>query len=112
MKWILKLVLSALVVLAIAHFIPAVSVDGFGTAILVALVLAILNVLVKPILVFLTIPITIITLGLFLLVINAVIILLADALIGGFHVDGFLWAIIFSLILSFANSLIENLLND
>ncbi|HEY8400557.1 MAG TPA: phage holin family protein, partial [Cytophagaceae bacterium] len=100
------------VVLACAHFLPAISVANFWTAVVVALVLTFLNMLVKPILVVLTIPITIFTLGLFLLVINAIIILMADGLVGGFEVDGFFWALIFSLILSFANSLIENLLDE
>src|SRR5690606_8357985 len=92
-----------------AYLLSGVSVTDYGTAILVALVLAIVNVVVKPILVILTIPITILTLGLFLLVINAVIILLVDNVIGGFEVDGFWWALLFSLVLSIFNSIFNDL---
>jgi putative membrane protein len=71
-----------------------------------AIVLAILNAIVKPILVFITFPITVVTLGLFLFVINALIILLADKFIRGFNVDGFWWALLFSLLLSIVTSVL------
>lgn len=83
-----------------AYILPGVTIDGFLTAIILALVLAVLNAVVRPILIFLTIPVTILTLGLFLLVINALIILLADALVAGFDVTGFFAALLFSLVLS------------
>ena len=100
MSWIIKIVLSALAVLISAYVIPGVSVKSFWTAILVAVVLALLNAFVKPILTILTIPITIVTLGLFLLVINVIIIYIADYLIAGFTVEGFIPALLFSLVLS------------
>lgn len=74
-----------------------------------ALVLAFLNTVVKPILTLLTIPITLLTLGFFLLIINAVIIILAGKLVPGFHVDGFLWALVFSLVLSLCTSILNML---
>jgi putative membrane protein len=109
MNWIIRLLLNGLAVVLTAYLLGGVTVDDYGTALIVALILAIVNVLVKPILVILTIPITIITLGLFLLVINAAIILFIDNLVGGFHVEGFWWALLFSLILSIFNSLFNDL---
>ncbi len=105
--------MTAIVVFLLANFLPGVTVAGYGTAIIVALVLGLLNLIVKPILVLLTLPVTVITFGLFLLVINAVIILLVDAFISGFNVDGFLVALIFSLLLSIVQSILFSLLpND
>ena len=112
MKLILRVLLSALAVVILAKILPHVSVDSYMTAIIVAIVLSLLNFIVKPILVILTLPVTILTLGLFLLVINAIIILLADNLIDGFTVDGVLWAILFSLLLSFLQSILFSLLKD
>ena len=107
MGFIIKLLLTGLAVVLASYFLPGVHVDGFGTALIVAVVLAILNAIVRPILVILSFPITIMTLGLFLLVINALIILGADYLIEGFKVDGFLWALIFSLVLSVITYIID-----
>ncbi|MDO6517536.1 phage holin family protein [Zobellia uliginosa] len=112
MKLILRILLSALAVVILSKVLPHVFVDSYTTAIIVAIVLSLLNFIVKPILVLLTLPVTILTLGLFLLVINAVIILLADNLIDGFTVDGILWAILFSLLLSFLQSILFSLLKE
>jgi putative membrane protein len=112
MNLIVRFLLNGLAVFLTAYLLPNVDVDGYGTALIVALVLSIANVIVKPILILFTIPITILTLGLFLLVINAMIILLADYLVDGFSVDGFWWALLFSLILSIFNSLFEDLTKD
>lgn len=109
MNWLIRLLLNGLAVVLTAYILPGVSVEDYGTALIVALILAIVNVLVKPILVILTIPITIVTLGLFLLVINAAIILFVDNLVTGFTVKGFWWALLFSLILSIFNSLFNDL---
>jgi len=106
---LVKLIVNTLSVFITAWILgDAVRLDGFGTAILVAIVLALLNITVKPLLIFFTIPATIFTLGLFLFVINAVVILLADNLISGFAVRGFWWALLFSLVLSFVNSLLNS----
>ena len=105
--------MTAIVVFLLASFLPGVNVASYGTAIIVAIVLALLNLIVKPVLVLLTLPVTVITFGLFLLVINAVIILLVDAFISGFNVDGFWVALIFSLLLSIVQSILFSLLpND
>ena len=109
MNFIVKLLLGAVSVLIGAYILPGVHVENFWVALVVAGVLALLNAVLKPILVFLTIPLTILTLGLFLLVINAIIILLADGLIGDFSVDGFWWAMGFSLLLSVLTSLFNDL---
>ncbi len=110
MKFLLKLVLSALAVLLLAKILPGAQVDNYVSALIVAVVLAVLNTIVKPILVFLTLPATIVTLGLFLLVINAAIILLADYFIDGFSVNGWLWALIFSVLLSVFQSILHSIL--
>ena len=111
MNFILKIVLTAVAVLVIAHFLPGVSVVNFTNAVIVAVVLALLRVTIKPLLIILTLPVTIVTLGLFLLVINALIILLADNLIDGFHVTGFWVALLFSLILSVFESILYSILD-
>ncbi|GAA4937879.1 phage holin family protein [Algibacter agarivorans] len=110
MNLILRLLLNALAVFALANILTGVSVDGYMSAIIVALVLSILNLLVKPLLVILTLPVTIITLGLFLLVINGLIILLADEFINGFSVDSIWWAILFSILLSILQSFLQSFL--
>lgn len=108
-NFLIRLILSAVAVLICSYILPGANVDGFVTAVVVAGVLAILNVLLKPILVILTIPITFLTLGLFLLVINTILILLVDGLVPGFEVDGFWWAFLFSIILSIVNSVFGGL---
>jgi putative membrane protein len=114
MKTIIKLLLSAVAVIATAYLLdPHVHVDSFfPTAILVAAVLSIFQIFLKPILVVLTIPVTVITLGLFLWVINAALTLLTDWFIDGFQVDGFLWAVIFSLILAVLVSILHAFVPD
>lgn len=109
MKWIAKLFANAIAVLVTAYILPGVELKDFLTAIVVAVVLALLNNFLKPLLIILTIPVTVLTLGLFLLVINAVIILLADDLISGFEVGSFWWALLFSIILSLINSFFNKL---
>ncbi|MBI9035399.1 MAG: phage holin family protein [Bacteroidales bacterium] len=106
-----RLLISALAVIVTSYILPGVYLSGFFSAIIVALVLSFLNTIVKPILVVLTIPVTILTLGLFLLVINAILIMLAGSIVPGFEVSGFGTALLFSLILSFINYLLgsENL---
>ena len=112
MKTFLKLILTALAVIVLANLLPGVTVDGYGTALTVAVVIAILNMFVRPLLIFFTLPATIVTLGLFLFVINAAIILLADNLVSGFAVSGFLVALIFSILLSVFRSALFSLLKE
>ena len=111
MNWFLKVLLTAVAVLILAYVLPGVEVASYFSAIIVAIVLAILRLLVKPILVVLTFPITLITLGLFLLIINAIIILLADFLIDGFAVRNIWWALLFSVLLSFLQSILHSMLS-
>jgi putative membrane protein len=112
MNLILKLLLNALAVFILAHVLSGVHVDGYVTAIIVAVILSLLNLFVKPILVIFTLPITVLTLGLFLLVINALIILLASNLIDGFSVSSIWTAILFSILLSFLESILHSLLKE
>ncbi len=106
---ILKLLISGLAVFFTDWLLSGIDVTDFTNALLIAIVLAFLNTFLKPVLVLLTIPFTIFTLGLFLLAINAGIILLASKLIDGFFVDGFWWALLFSVILSITTSILEGL---
>lgn len=94
---------SALVIIIAAYLLPGVHIANFWTALLLALVLGILNVFVKPLLVLLTLPITILTMGLFLVVINALLILLASTIVPGFTIDGFWWALVYGLLISLIN---------
>ena len=112
MKLILRLLLTALAVVILSYVLPGVNVDSMWTAIVLAVVLALLNFLVKPILILFTLPVTILTLGLFLLVINALIILFAENLVPGFQVAGFWWALIFSLLLSFLQAVLHSILKQ
>lgn len=112
MKLILKVLLSALSVVILAKILPGVDVDSYMTAIIVAIVLSLLNLIVKPLLVILTLPVTLITLGLFLLIINALIILMADGLIDGFSVGNIWWALLFSLLLTFLQSIFYSFLKE
>jgi putative membrane protein len=112
MNYILRLLLSALAVVLLANILPGVEVSSYWVALLVALVLSVLNLLVKPLLILLTLPVTILTLGLFLLIVNAIIILLADALVDGFDVQGIWWALLFSLLLSVLQSIFFSLIKD
>jgi len=120
MNFIVKLLISAIAVLITAYFLDGVTIgdnqfyggsspelNKFVTALLVAIVLAFLNTFVKPILTILSLPITFFTLGLFLLVINALIILFADKLVVGFKVDGFWTALWFSIVLWIVNGILE-----
>lgn len=112
MKLILKILLTAIAVVVIANFLPGVEIANFTNAIIVAVVLGVLRVTVKPLLIFFTLPATIVTLGLFLLVINAIIILLADYFVSGFAVSGFWVALVFSLLLSLFQSFLYSFLKD
>ncbi|GAB3933410.1 phage holin family protein [Larkinella terrae] len=109
MGLIIRILISAVAVIVASYLIPGVSVDGFGTALIVAIVLGLLNAFLKPILVFLTIPITIITLGLFYLVINVLMVYLTDYLIAGFHVSGFITALLFSILVSIVTWVIDSI---
>ena len=109
MNILVKIIISSLAVFLTAWLLPGAEVTDYVAALWVAIVLALLNGFLKPLLVLLTIPITIFTLGLFLLVINAGIILMGSHLVDGFYVDGWFSALLFSLVLSILTSVMESL---
>lgn len=107
MRILIKIVLNTLAVVVAAYVLPGVMVDSALTALVVAVVLGVINAVLRPVLVVLTFPITVVTLGLFLFVINACMILLVDRLVPGFAVDGFWWALLFSLVVSLVGSFLN-----
>lgn len=109
MKLIVKILINALAVLVAAYLLPGVKVDSYLAALTVAIVLGALNIFLKPIMIILTIPITIFTFGIFLLVINAIMILITESLVSGFHIKSFGSALLFSLLLSLINSIFEQI---
>ena len=111
-QFLLKTMVTAVAVLIASYVLSGVSVDSTKTAIFVAVILGLLNTFIKPILIILTIPITIVTLGLFLLVINILIVKWASDLVTGFTVDGWFSALLFSLIVSFVTSIIDGLIKS
>lgn len=107
MKLIVRWLLLAAALLLVAHLYPGVVVKSFGSAMIAAFVLGLLNTLLRPILVLLTLPVTLITLGLFLFVINALMFYFAASILEGFHVNGFAAALIGSLIYSLCGMVID-----
>ncbi len=103
-NFITRILISGLITFILSKILSGIKIENIGTAIIFALVLAFLNAIVKPILILLTLPITVVTLGFFLLVINAGMIMLAAKLIDGINVNGFWWALLFSIVLSIFNS--------
>ncbi|QTD38725.1 phage holin family protein [Polaribacter batillariae] len=112
MKTFLKILLTAVAVIVLANILQGVAVTGYLSAIIVAAVIALLNMFVRPLLIFFTLPATLVTFGLFIFVINAIIIMLADKLVDGFAVDNFWWALLFSILLSIFRSALFSLLKD
>lgn len=106
---IVNLIVSGLAVLISAYILPGVKVDGYVTALIVAIVLGVVNAILKPILLLVTLPINILTLGLFTFVINAILIILVSNIVPGFKVESFWWALLFSLVLSVINSILHKL---
>lgn len=109
MKVLGNWMLNALIILVAAYILPGVMVEGFFIALLVALVLGILNAVVRPIFIILTLPITIVTFGLFLLVINSVLVYFTSWLVSGFSVANFWWALLFGVVLSILNFVVNSL---
>lgn len=111
MEILINWLISAFAIIVSAYILPGVHVSGFTAALVAAVVLGIINAVIKPIILILTLPLTVLTLGLFTLVINAFVILLASSIVPGFRVDGFWWALIFSIVLSIVNSFLHQLRN-
>ncbi len=112
MKLIIRLLLTAVAVVLLAKLLPGIAVEGYTTAIIVAIVLGLLNIFVRPLLILFTLPATILTLGLFLFVINACIVLLADYFVSGFAVSSFWTALLFSIALTILQSLFYAILGE
>lgn len=104
MQILINLILSAVAVFVSAYVLPGVEVDGFITALVVAVILAVVNTFIKPLISFLTLPLSILTLGLFSLVINALMVMLVDAIVPGFAVENILWAFVFGVVLSLVSA--------
>jgi putative membrane protein len=111
MTLLLVWILNAVALLVVAYILPGIAVASFWSAMWAALVLGLINMLVKPLFVLLTVPITIVTVGLFLFVINALMFWLAGSLFKGFRVDGFWWAVGGALLYSLISSFLTNLIN-
>lgn len=107
MKILINWLISALAIGVSAYILPGVHVDTLMTALVVAVVLGIINAFIRPVLLILTLPINVLTLGLFTLVINAVLILLTTGIVPGFQVDGFWWALAYGVVLSLVNSVLH-----
>ena len=106
MNFLLRILLSSVGVMLSAYLLEGVYVKGFWSATLFSLLLSILNYTIKPLLIIFTIPLTVLTLGFFLLIINTLIIWVAAGLVGGLIIEGFFWALLFSLLMSVINTLL------
>jgi len=102
-QFVAHLVITAALLLLVANLVPGVQVKGFGSAFLAALVLGLVNAFVRPLMVFFTLPLTVLTFGLFLLVVNALMLMLVGALVPGFRVQGFGAAFLGTLLLTLLN---------
>lgn len=107
MSLIIHLVVSTISIFVVSQVLPGVIIDGLTTALVVAVVLGVINTILRPILLLLTLPINIVTLGLFTFVINALLVLLASNIVPGFEVRDFLTALIFSLLVSLVSSILH-----
>ena len=103
-------ILNAVALLIVAYILPGITVASFGSALIAALVLGLLNAVIKPLLILLTLPLTIVTLGLFLLVLNALVFWFAGSILKGFQVEGFWWAVIGALVYSIVSTALAGLL--
>lgn len=101
-----NLLINTISIFVVSYVLSGIQIDSLVTAVVVAIVMAVLNVTLKPLLILITIPLTILTFGLFLLVINVLVLYAAEALIGGFHIAGFWWALAFSILVSLVNSIL------
>jgi putative membrane protein len=112
MGFLIQWVISGLAILITAYLLPGVAIEGFLAALVTALVLGLINAVLRPILILLTLPLNILTLGLFTLVINALLIMLASTIVPGFAVQGFWWALLFGVVLAIVNFALNPLLKS
>ena len=106
MKILTNWLVYTLAITITSYILPGVEINGLKSALLAALILGLVNAVLRPILIFFTLPVTILTMGLFILVINAGLVLLASKLVSGFYVAGFWWALAFSLVITVVNWLL------
>ena len=109
MRLVLHLLINTVAIMVTAYLLPGVHIGSWVTALIVAIVLGAINLFIRPVILVLTLPINILTLGLFTLVINALLIMLAATLVPGFQVAGFLWALIFGMVLWLIASFLHSL---
>jgi len=106
MRILIHWIVSALAILVTAYLLPGVAIDGFTAALIVAIVLGLINAVLRPLLMFLTLPINILTLGLFVFVINGLLVMLAASIVPGFAVDGLLSGILFAIIVAIVHAVL------
>ncbi len=109
MRLIVELLINAIAIIVTAYVLPGVQLDGFLNALVAAVILGVINTFIKPIIILFTLPLTLLTLGLFILVINSLVILITSAIVPGFKVDGFWWALLFSIVLWVVNSVLHQI---
>lgn len=112
MSFLVQWVVSGAAIIITAYLLPGVAVEGFLAALVTALILGLINAIIRPILILLTLPLNILTLGLFTLVINALLIMLAATIVPGFAVQGFWWALLFGIVLAIVNFALSPLLKS
>jgi putative membrane protein len=111
MRLLINWLVTTFAILIAAHLLPGVTIKNFWTALVTALVLGLINAILRPLLIVLTLPLTLLTLGLFIFVINALLVLLASSLVPGFTIQGFWWALLFSLVFSLVSFVLHRLLS-
>lgn len=108
-SFVTRWIISAIAIIIASYLISGVHLDGIFAALAVSIVLGLLNTFIRPVFVLMTLPLNILTLGLFTLIINALLIMLTSAIVPGFKVDGFLWAVLFGLVLTLVNTFLDHL---
>jgi len=109
MRFLINWLITTIAILISAHFLPGVAIRSFKAAVVTALVLGLINAIIRPILIVLTFPLTILTLGLFIFVLNALLVLLTSAIVPGFDVRNFWWALLFSLVFSLVSFILHRI---
>lgn len=112
MQLLISLVLNAVALIATTYVVPGVKVDNFQTALLAAVVLGVVNTFVKPVLLYLSAPVTVVTLGLFAFVINAVVLMIVSAIVPGLMIDGWVAAILGAVVLAVVSTILSSVLTD
>ncbi len=112
MRLLLGWLFNAVALLITAYLVPGIHVSGFSTALVAAIILGVVNTLIRPVLLLLTAPINLLTLGLFTFVVNAVLLMLVSGIVPGMAIDSFMWALLAAVVLSFVSTVLSHLLQD